>query len=188
VRFDLTSPEVRSAHRIGRPVTRRAKRSERRRLTQQDRHAAHLAELHCIRGVLADAIAVVSAGWLQHDWFAVTDEHGHRRRVAAHNVHVVAGADVSGACLVGAIVHAAGGPSETHTQLVQRTLDLTWHALYEGVRRPVRWCPAPAIRTAHVRDLTRWNDQHERTADAVVELLHSAVQTATVETERLRGR
>jgi hypothetical protein len=23
----------------------------------------------------------------------------------------------------------------------------------------VRWCPAPSIRMAHVRDLTRWNDR-----------------------------
>jgi hypothetical protein len=58
---------------------------------------------------------------------------------------------------------------------VQRTLDLTWHALNEGPRQPVRWCPAPPIRAAHLRDLTRWNDHHQRTSQHVSALLDAAV-------------
>jgi hypothetical protein len=69
---------------------------------------------------------------------------------------------------------------------VQRTLDLTWHALYEGEGRPVRWCPAPAIRAAHVRDLTRWNDDVERNSGQVTALLHSAVRIANRQTDLLR--
>lgn len=183
----LTSPELRAVHPRGRRAVRRGKTNERRRLARQDLLAARLAQLHCIRALLNDAITLVSSGWVQHDWFACTDEQGQRHKVTAHNIHVVTGRPVFGACLVGAIVYAGGGPSAAHTQLVQRTLDLTWHALHEDERRPVQWCPAPAIRTAHVRDLTRWNDQLERTAVQATALLHSAVRTANSQTELLRA-
>lgn len=184
---DLTSPELRSVHPGGGRVTGPAERNERRRLARQDRLAAQLAELHCIRALLEDASTVVSSGWVQHRWFAVTDERGQQCSVTAHNIHVVTGGPVSGACLVGAIVYAAGGPPAVHTQLVQRTLDLTWHTRYEDERQPVHWCPAPAIRAAHVRDLTRWNDQPERSAHQVTALLHSAMRTANTQTDLVRA-
>jgi hypothetical protein len=100
----------------------------------------------------------------------------------------MAGARVSGACLVGAIVHAGGGPAAVHNQLVQRTLDLTWHTLYQNPHEPVRWCPAPATRMAHVRDLTRWNDRPERSSAQVTHLLHRAIGTAEAQTALLRAR
>jgi hypothetical protein len=71
-------------------------------------------------------------------------------------------------------VHAAGGPDAATSQLVQRTLDLTWHTLHESARRPVQWCPAPEIRLAHLRDLTRWNDHPRRTSGEVRGLLAAA--------------
>lgn len=181
------SPGLRSVLPRGRRVARRPEKRERRRLAQQDRLAARLAELHCIRALLADAITVVSAGWVQHGWFAVTDEHGQRCTITAYDLHVLTSRPVSGACLVGAVVHAGGGPSAAHTQLVQRTLDLTWHALHEDEREPVQWCPAPAIRTAHVRDLTRWNDSRGRTAGEVKALLHAAMRTANTQSEMFRA-
>lgn len=183
---DLTSQVLRSAHPSGH-VMRRADRRERQRLAQQDRLSAQLAELHLIRLLLDEAISVVSHGWVQHSWFAVIDQRGQRMKVTAQNIHVVTGRPVSGACLVGAIVHAGGGPSAAHTQLVQRTLDLTWHALYEDESQPVQWCPASAVRMAHVRDLTRWNDRLERTAPQVTALLHSAVRTANAQTGLVRA-
>lgn len=178
---------VPSAPRHGHRATRAARRSERRRLARHDVRAAQLGELHRIRALLDAAIGVVGRGWVQHVWFSVTDAQGQQQRVAGYDVHVVVGSDVSGACLVGAIVHAAGGPSATRTQLVQRTLDLTWHALHEDERRPVQWCPAPATRAAHVRDLTRWNDRLERTPEQVTTLLHSAVRTAQTQAELVRA-
>lgn len=184
---ELTSPRPRLIDPGGRRVVRRASRSDRRRLARQDRLGAHLAELHRIRATLEGAITVVGSGWVQHGWFTVTDEQGERRRVTAHDVHVVGGGPVSGACLVGAIVHAAGGPPAVHTQLVQRTLDLTWHALHEDERQPVQWCPAPAVRTLRTRDLTRWNDHRDRTAVQVTALLGSAIRTANAQTELLRA-
>ncbi len=182
----LVDHRQRSTPRRGAYVSRRARRAERRRLARRDIVAAQLAELRGIRDLLEDAITVVSSGWVQHAWFAVTGQDDQRRSVTAHDIPAMAGRPVSAACLVGSIVHAAGGPPAVHTQLVQRTLDLTWHALHCDERQPVRWCPSPEIRTAHVRDLTRWNDCDERTADQVAALLRSAVRTAHTHTERLR--
>jgi len=130
---------------------------------------------------------VISSGWVQHGWFTVADTHGGQRMVTAYNLEAASDAPVFRACLVGAIVHAAGGPSAANTQRTQRTLDLTWHALHHDVDQPVRWCPAPAIRTAHLRDLTRWNDHRRRTSDQVTALLHSAARVAAASTERLQA-
>jgi hypothetical protein len=188
VAVDLTLPFLRSRQPTSREGVRPRDRSERKRLAHHDRVAAQLAELHCIRGLLGDATAVLTTGWVQHDWFAVTDEQGRQVNVTAYDIHLATGRPVAGACLVGALVHAGGGPQAAHTQLVQRSLDLTWHALYEDEHQPVRWCPAPAIRTAHVRDLTRWNDHPARTADQVTELLASATRTAVAQTDRLRSQ
>jgi hypothetical protein len=185
VSLDL-HPTIGSPQRSGRRIVPRPDRRERRRRARQDRLAARLAELYCIRALLADAATVVSAGWLQHHWFAVTDTQGKRSTVSAYNLHLTADRPVSDACLVGSIVQAAGGPSTVHSQLVQRTLDPTWHALYEDTQEPVRWCPAPPIRTAHVRDLTRWNDRPGRTAEQVVDFLRSAQLTAEHQAELLR--
>lgn len=150
-------------------MRRRDRRRLRARLAEQDRLAAQRAELRSIGQLLDDAATVVDAGWVQHGWSTAG-----------------AGGSVSRACVVGAIVHAAGGPAAVRSQLVQRTLDLTWHTLYNEPHQPVRWCPAPAVRLAHVRDLTRWNDQSERTAAQVTALLAAAVRTAAAQTELLR--
>lgn len=182
-----TSPppaEVESSLR----VARRADRAERRRLARHDRHSARLAELHSIRALIQDAIGVVRAGWVQHSWFTMTDDHGQTRSITAHNVFDVISHPVSGACLVGAIVHSGGGPAVVHSQLVQRTLDLTWHTLYGDQREAVRWCPPPAIRMANVRDLTAWNDHPARSASDVEALLRSAARTTTVQAELSAAR
>jgi hypothetical protein len=81
-------------------------------------------------------------------------------------------------CLVGAVVEAAGGPTVVRSQVVQRTLDLTWHALREDPARPVRWCPGPRMRAMNVLELTYWNDAPGRRAHEVTALLQSAAQCA----------
>jgi len=162
-------------------------RRDRRRLARQDRSAAHLAELHHIELLLTQAAAVVSSGWVQHGWFAVTDERGAARVLTAHDLHALEGRPVTGACLVGAVVHAAGGPPSVQSQLVQRALDLTWHTLHEDAHRPVHWCPAPPVRAAHVRDLTRWNDQRSRTADEVTALLEATASSAARQAAGVRA-
>jgi hypothetical protein len=170
---------------INRP-TRRAGRKQRRLLGEQDRLTARLAELYRIKALLGDALTVVSSGWVQHDWFVVTNDDGNPVRINAHSVHTVTNRPVVGACLVGAIVHAGGGPAAARSQLVQRSLDVTWHALHEEQDRAVQWCPAPTVRTAHVRDLTRWNDHPQRNASEVTALFRTAIGTATAQTSLVR--
>ena len=171
-----------------RRAPRRHRKEERRRLVRQDQVAVRLAELHRIRALLEDAVVMVNVGWIQNAWFAVVDDQGGQRRLTAREIHLADDRPVSGACLVGGIVHAAGGPDAAHSQLVQRTLDLTWHTLYEGPAQPVRWCPSPAVRAAHVRDLTRWNDHPQRTARQVSALLESAVEAADAQIALRRGQ
>jgi hypothetical protein len=188
VSVDLTTPVHRTeALSIELPGRQGLPRRERRRLARQDRLAAHLAELHHIQLLLAEAATVVSNGWVQHGWFAVTDERGRAHVISAHELRALESRPVTGACLVGAVVHAAGGPPSVHTQLVQRALDLTWHTLHEDARRPVHWCPSPPVRAAHVRDLTRWNDHPARNADQVRALLEDAVGSAAVQAEEVRA-
>jgi hypothetical protein len=153
---------------------RQARLRDRRRLGQQDALSVRLVELHQMRTVLAEAGELVGAGWIQNAWFAVVDEQGRHHRLIGAEVGRASGRPVSGVCLVGGIVHAAGGPDAATSQLVQRTLDLTWHTLHESARRPVQWCPAPEIRLAHLRDLTRWNDHPRRTSGEVRGLLAAA--------------
>ena len=159
---------------------------ERRRLAQQDRVSAQLAELTGIREVVAAAREVVAAGWAQDVWFVCRGEHGGRHAVDLPAARRATSLPVAEACLVGAILHAGGGVARADTQLVQRTLDLTWHALHRTEDEPVRWCPAPGDRAQHLRDLVRWNDEPGRTSAEVQALLRSAGRVADAETGRTR--
>ena len=153
---------------------------QRRRLAAADRRAARLAELHHIRAVLGDAGTVVRAGWTQHTLYACVDERNRRHAVDPRD------SAFDEACLVGAVVHAAGGPDAARGQLAQRTLDLVWHTLYRGPDRPVGGCPAPGVRAARVMDLARWNDRHDRTRSDVLALLSATATVAEAEGRRLR--
>ena len=133
-----------------------------------------------MRSLLSRAAEVVSAGWVQDAWFAVETRSG-TRVVAAHDVRRAARHPVVGACLVGGVVEAGGGPTSVRSQLVRRTLDLTWHTLYEDPRQPVRWCPGPDVRLMRLLDLTRWNDTEGRTQGEVVDLLHRGELTVDLQ-------
>jgi hypothetical protein len=95
---------------------------------------------------------------------------------------------VTSTCLVGGIVHAAGGASMARSQLVQRTIDVTWHAAFRGQHQMVRWCPSPPERAGHVIDLAHWNDQADRTAQDTVALLDRARGLARAEADLTRPR
>jgi hypothetical protein len=118
------------------PPKRLERRAERRRLRRLDAVSARLAELHAIRGLLQRTVEVVTAGWVQGAWFTVASAGGERT-ITACDLRLVLDRPVTGACLVGAVVQAAGGPATVRSQLVQRTLDPTWHALREDLSRPV---------------------------------------------------
>ena len=166
---------------------RRLERAERSRLESHDRVAVRLAELHRMRSLLEDTVVMVNVGWIQQAWFAVRSEGGRTELLSGHDIHRAEDRDVTGVCLVGGIVQSGGGPAAARTQLVQRTLDLTWHALHDDVRRPVRWCPPPDVRVAHVRDLTQWNDAPQRTSRQVSGLLEGAIALVDVQVDRQRA-
>lgn len=151
----------------------RERRRLRKRLAEQDRRSGQLAELRTIRAMLDEADAIVRSGWVQHAWFAYRDERDRVAVATAHDLPRVTGRPVVGACMVGAIVQAGGGVPAVWSQPVQRTLDLLWHTLREN-NRPVQWCPAPSVRLARLRELTRWNDRPGRNRDEVLELLGAA--------------
>jgi hypothetical protein len=155
---------------------RHERRAERRRLKHMDTLSRRLAELHAIRDLLEGAADVVSSGWIQGAWFTLASAAG-KQHVTAYELPLVEKQPVTGACLVGAIVQAAGGPATVQSQLVQRTLDLAWHALREDPDRPVQWCPGPRMRMMGVLELTRWNDAAGRTQGEVVGLLTAAQRT-----------
>jgi hypothetical protein len=165
---------------------RHEQRADRRRLKRHDALSARLAELHAIRGLLDQAAEVVSRGWVQGAWFTVATDDG-KHAVTAYDLGVTETRPITGACLVGAVVQAAGGPTTVRSQLVQRTLDLAWHTLREDPDRSVRWCPAPRMRMMRVLELTHWNDAPARTQGEVVGLLVAAQQTADVQREMCRA-
>lgn len=161
-----------------RPATRwrgdrRSRLAERRLLARQDLLTARLLELRNIAELVGQARAVIETGWIQRSWYRYPNEQAERGNGQP---------PVIGACLVGAIVHAGGGRTAFTSQLVQRTLDLTWNTLYGVAGDSLAWCPAPAVRTSHLRDLTRWNDQPARTKAEVRDLL----MATEADTGRLR--
>ena len=157
--------------------TRHDHRVERRRLARCDALSARLAELQSIRDLLAQAAEVVAHGWVQGGWFTVGTPTGEVV-VTAYHLRLVDTYPVTGACLAGAVVHAAGGPATVRSQLTQRSLDLTWHALRDDEALPAVRCPSPQVRTMRLLDLTRWNDARGRTRADVVGLLGSAQRLA----------
>jgi len=182
---DLHEPARPGFHRLP-SRGRRARWAERRRLKRQDALSSRLAELQAIGALLEQAAEVVEAGWVQGAWFTVATPGGDRA-VTAYDMGLAVTQPVTGACLVGAVVQAAGGPAEVRSQLVQRSLDLTWHALREDPVRPVRWCPGPCVRTMHVLELTFWNDARGRTQREVADLLVAARQIADVQRDVCRS-
>jgi hypothetical protein len=149
----------------------RERRRERRRLIEQDRHAVQQATLYLLSELLADASDLVSTGWVQHCWFTISDESGARRRIGPRNLHQLDGRPVTGVCLLGAIVQAAGGVARAGTEPVHRGIDLTWATLFD---QPTHRFPAAYVRLAYIHDLMRWNDAASRTAGDVAGLLVAA--------------
>jgi hypothetical protein len=169
-----------------RSADRRERIAEARRLAAQDRTSARLAELHHLQLVLLDARELVLNGWVQHGWFAFADETAEPPSTTVGPLPPVAARPVVGACLVGAVVQAGGGVPAAASQPVQRALDLTWQTLYGVSFGPSHWCPAPTVRAAHVRQLTRWNDSPDRTREDVAALLTGTASVVAAEADRLR--
>ena len=76
--------------------------------------------------------------------------------------------------------------SNVRTQPVQRAIDLTWYT-FGAAPRSNHWTPAPDVRTQHVRDLTRWNDQPRRTAPQAEAPLRRSAVAAVSEAAHLQS-
>jgi hypothetical protein len=186
VEADLDQREEAGVLTLTRPprhADRRQRREERRRLGRLDVLSTQLAGLHAIDDLLDASVEVVQRGWIQNAWFRVTAPRG-ARSVTGPGFRAAEKHPVTGACLVGSVVEAAGGIETVRSMRVQRALDLLWHTLREEPDRPVRWCPGPNLRMMHTMDLTHWNDAPERTKDDVVQLLRATHRTAEVERAR----
>jgi hypothetical protein len=133
--------------------------------------------------VLARARELVETGWIRGGWFAYETD-GVRQIVAAQNLALIQHRPVTAACLVGALAYAGGGVTAVDTEPVRRAIELTWRALTGDHYRPINWCPPPAARALHVRDLTRWNDHPSRQPADVQDLLIRAHILATSELAR----
>jgi len=133
-----------------------------------------LAQLNGQLAVLEGARAELEAGWVQGGWWSVTSADGEQRLATGD-----AGgspAHVDGACLVGALARG-GGP------YVGRAVDAVYDALWASRGQPVPAglppVPAPEVRQARVRTLTRWNDQAGRTREEVLAVVDRAI-SATI--------
>jgi hypothetical protein len=163
-----------------------AERRERRRLAEEDRRGAMLAALARVREVLEGADALVAAGWVQDAWYVTRDASG-REWAYGSAAAAVRVETITGACLVGAVVLAAGGPESAATPPARRSIEALWHALHRRADEPVDWCPATVIHAAHVRDLTRWNDGPRTSQESVRALLARGRDVVALERERLRA-
>jgi hypothetical protein len=182
----VSAPQVAGTDLTESHISWRARRRTARQLRLRDQTSARLAELDQIVCILNEAADLVHGGWLQNSWFAYRDDAGQVRTVNGYTTKQLRGHPVVGACVVGAIAAAGGGLSQIRTQVVQRTIDLTWHTLFKTPSELIRRIPAPVVRMQHVQDLTRWNDYPGRTAGQAEELLRSSARAARTESEMRR--
>ncbi len=149
------------------------------------------ARLGDVCAVLDGARTLIERGWVQDRWL-VTPAPAARRSTAHPTATSTATStaevppDVSGACLVGAVVHAAQSHHATADAIhAAPALDVLRDAWQEtrGLGGPgIAGRAAPReVRAARVRDLTRWNDQPGRTRDEVLGLIDLATSRAIME-------
>jgi len=140
-----------------------------------------LDQLNRQLAVLEGARAELEVGWVQGGLWSVTSADGNQRLVTGYAAAGGGSPDhVDGSCLVGALARG-GSPS-----YVGRAVDAVYDALWtsrgqigaprDGGLPPV---PAPEIRLARVRMLTRWNDQAKRTQEEVLAVVDRAI-SATI--------
>jgi hypothetical protein len=152
-----------------------------RRLMQPPSAQLVLDQLNRQLAVLEGARAQLEVGWVQAGWWSVTSADGNQRLVTGYAAAGGGSPDhVDGSCLVGALARA-GSPSDVG-RAVDAVYDALWAsrdqpgALRDGGLPPV---PAPEVRLARVRTLTRWNDRPGRTQEEVLTVVDRAI-SATI--------
>ena len=167
------------------PVRTR-RRDERRRLARHVVLSARLAELARISELLVSAQAIVGEGWVQHAWFRYRDSEDRVRLATVHDLGRMAGRPVVGACLVGAEVQAGGGPQAATSQLVARSLDLTWHTLQIRHLRVVTLSIRTGVPRAQALRALSDRAQIVEIRRLVTALLQATTRTARLESGRVR--
>lgn len=154
------------------------RRRERAAARRREWELARLRDLDTARVALAQAAEIIRSGWVQNAWFQVLDDTGRPVGLGPSDLRMIDMREVTGACLVGAVIEATGGWRQARSAATGRTADLLWDTLEHGTDcsgpsafdRP----GAPASRMVRVRELTSWNDQPGRTRDDVLALLETA--------------
>jgi hypothetical protein len=148
--------------------------------------AFRLRQLDEVLEVLAAARSVIEHGWVRDAWISVRPRSQPVAAPAAARVSSSLSSldrdDLVGACLVGAVVHAVRqrhpGDARAEVDGVGPAVDVIWDALQEsrGLGGPgaAGRVAAPAVRAARIHDLTRWNDQRDRSRSDVLGLLDLA--------------
>ena len=127
--------------------------------------------------ILAGARSVIARGWLQGGWYVLEAQDGRRRFVGAGALTPRRYGSVVQACLVGAVVEA-GRWYSPEQGISGPAIDALWRVLVdaEGDRAvPERRSATPNVRRVQVRDLTRWNDEPQRSREDVLRLVDLAV-------------
>jgi hypothetical protein len=174
------------------PAWRPALRNVLRRLRSlvhpvtEDSPSGRLECLGQVCAVLQDARTIVERGWLQDAWYVMPAGSAGAPAVEALGILPPRGAEVSAACMVGAVVQATRQLDPAADVLdAGPALDVLWDALQEsrGLGGPgVAGRAAPRdLRAARVRDLTRWNDRPGRTSEDVLGLFDLAASRAIME-------
>jgi hypothetical protein len=146
----------------------------RRDAAELDRHRVLADAL----GLLDRARGLVAAGWVQEAFYVVRDRRGRVRPVSPFGLLLLSRTDVVGACLVGAVAHAASGVDRRSRRApAGYVVDALWSALAERDDRPavVADLGHPTARAARVRELARWNDEPARRRTEVLDLIDRAV-------------
>ncbi|MFI5895792.1 hypothetical protein ACIA5D_37420 [Actinoplanes sp. NPDC051513] len=132
--------------------------------------------------VLTAARGVVGRGWVQRTWYVTETPAG--RRPARHRFLPgrLDHSQVTGACLVGAVLHGAWQQSP-RPEHAYPAIDALWLTLFDagtptGADPVGPLCP-PLVRAARVRDLTTWNDRDHRSREDVLRLLDRAAARVT---------
>jgi hypothetical protein len=155
--------------------TRRREAKEARRAQAEQLRLAALVQADA---ALAQAAEILETSWIQGAWFHVRGGDGRTAALGPLDLHRLRSGTVTGACLVGAVVQATGGPDNASSEIPGRALDALWDALQGELghaRSPV--CArgtSPTARTLRVQELTRWNDSRSRTRTDVLRLVDDA--------------
>jgi hypothetical protein len=147
-----------------------------------DAVAFRLRQLDEVLEVLAAARTVIEQGWVRDAWFAVRPRSRPVAARVSSSLPCLDRDELVAACLVGSVVHAVRqrhpGDARAEVDGVGPVVDVMWDALQElrglGGSGVAGRAAAPAVRAARIHDLTRWNDQRDRSRSDVLGLLDLA--------------